>query len=79
MGFYEISERSSRHSGGSSKRIVEKLYEMKDALEELCEEVEDMSEEFGERDGDMPSHSERGDYGERRGVRGTGRYSRMRR
>lgn len=80
MGFYEISERSHRQSGGgSSKRIVEKLYEMKDALEELCEEVEEMSEEFGERDGETHGYGERGDYGERRGVRGTGRYSRMRR
>jgi hypothetical protein len=77
MGFYEISERTHHRSGGSGKRIVEKLYEMKDALEDLCEEVEEMEEEFGERDG---SYGERdSEMHERRGVRGTGRYSRMRR
>jgi hypothetical protein len=77
MGFYEISERTHHRSGGSGKRIVEKLYEMKDALEDLCEEVEEMEEEFGERDG---SYGERdSEIHERRGVRGTGRYSRMRR
>ncbi len=78
MGFYEISERTHHRSGGGSgKRIVEKLYEMKEALEDLCEEAEEMNEEFGERDG---GYGERdSEMHERRGVRGTGRYSRMRR
>lgn len=77
MGFLEISERTHHRSGGSGKRIVEKLYEMKEALEDLCEEVEEMNEEFGERDG---GYGERdSEMHERRGVRGTGRYSRMRR
>lgn len=77
-----------RQRGGDTSELMKLLQETKENLEDICEMVGDMDEgEYGERSGmgmrydGPPMRSRRAyriiqdddDYGERRGVRGSGR------
>ena len=78
MGWTEISERS--RSGGDMEEAKIHLKKIKQHLVELCEILEDEDSDFGER-GNMGERrawriEEDDRYGDRRGVRGSGRGSR---
>ncbi len=65
---------------GSKEEVMRKVKKAKELMMDICEDLESMDDEdFGERGGEWEArggYGERDDYGERRGVRGTGRYSR---
>lgn len=69
MAWSELHEREE----ASSVSIKRKLRKIKKLMEDVCEELEDDDEDFSERDYPMDER-----FYERRGVKGTGRYSRYR-
>ncbi|MCH5332047.1 MAG: hypothetical protein J1E33_06560 [Alistipes sp.] len=83
---WNLRERDEREDMRSAMRIKRMVKKLKDRIEDLCEEIDDMEEgDYGERDDYEERHARRAryrddddDFGERRGVRGTGRYSRLR-
>lgn len=73
-----MSEGRERRDGYGERdhHMKKRLKEMaEDFIDEICEEMEGG---YGERNNNMDNYDNDGGYGERRGVRGTGRYSRFR-
>ena len=76
MGMIEISERGRK--GGLGKAI-RNFKEMMEHLEGMGERDDDnYDEDYGREQDDDRMYRDRERMGERRGVRGTGRYSRYR-
>lgn len=82
MGWRVMSEARDRRDGYGERdhHMKKRLKEMaEDFIDEICEEMEGSYGERNDMDNyDRNGYGERDGYGERRGVRGTGRYSRMR-
>ena len=83
MGFNMIRERS--HKGNDFEKFKSRLEKIVELAEKLCDDVEEMEEEFGERDDDERNYkryerdyNEDYDFGERgrgrsRGMMGSRR------
>lgn len=85
MGFYELRERGGENATSSGRRVTEKIQRVKQMIEEILHEAEQMEYQYGERNGgyygerdnygERDQYGERDNYGERRMRDSRGRFT----